>query len=116
MTILPTEKALMELRHVKEGQGLPDSVYVRVSIEAAGCGGFVYGLKFEEQEQFDEDSDSICLDEAGVIIVTSQQLEPILAETVLDFTEVENRRGFTFKNPNETKFCEQCPQNCYNKG
>jgi len=112
-TILTTIHAFTELGRIKSDQKLPENISVRVSLEGAGCGGFTYGLKFEEPEKFDEETDMVCDEGSGIRVITKKQLQPLLEGTLLGFDGVGERRGFTFQNPNEATFCAQCPHSCY---
>lgn len=100
-----TDTALNELKRVKEEQKLPDDVFVRVSIKGGGCSGFMYDLKFDEPDNFDDKTDKVQLEKDGIKVVVDRRSILFLEGTTVDFFTDLARRGFTFDNPNATKSC-----------
>ena len=105
MSVTVTEKAIKELKRVREDQKLPDDTFVRIAVTGGGCSGFQYNLDFDEANKFDEKTDEICQEIDGVKIVVDKKSSLYLEGTVLDFYEDLAKRGFTFENPNATKGC-----------
>lgn len=105
MAVTVTEKAIKELKRVKEDQKMPDDTFVRVAISGGGCSGFMYNLNFDEASKFDEKMDTVCQETDGIKIVVDKKSDLYLDGTTLDFYEDLAKRGFTFSNPSATKSC-----------
>jgi len=105
MAITVTEKAIKELKRVKEDQKLPDDTFVRIAVEGGGCSGFQYNLDFDKANNFDEKNDNVCREIDGIKIVVDKKSDLYLDGTTLDFHEDLAKRGFVFNNPNSTGGC-----------
>ena len=104
MDIKLDEKAIKELKRVKEDQKLPDDVVVRVGIAGGGCSGFQYNLQFDERPNYDEKNDHL-LELDGIDIVVDKKSMLYIDGTTVGYHEDLNQRGFTFSNPNASKTC-----------
>jgi iron-sulfur cluster assembly protein len=97
-----TESASKEMKKALEESNLSDHV-VRVSVEAGGCSGFMYGLGFEEKNQIQ--TDDIVENYGDVTVVIDKKSILFLDGATVDWVEDLNQRGFKFINPNATKSC-----------
>jgi len=97
-----TESASKEMKKALEESNLSDHV-VRVSVEAGGCSGFMYGLGFEEKNQIQ--TDDVVENYGDVTVVIDKKSILFLDGATVDWVEDLNQRGFKFINPNATKSC-----------
>lgn len=98
-----TEPAIKELKRAMADSELKDHL-VRVSVEAGGCSGFMYGLGFVEQSDVSSEQDFV--EKFGdVDVVIDKKSLLFLDGTTIDWIEDLNQRGFKFNNPNATKSC-----------
>lgn len=95
-----TESACKELKRAMSDSGFN---LVRVSVEAGGCSGFMYGLGFvEETDVTDQDLKENFGD---INVVVDKKSLLFLDGTTIDWIEDLNQRGFKFDNPNAKKSC-----------
>ena len=77
------------------------TTFVRVGVKSGGCSGLEYKLDFDtvakEGDQVFEDN--------GVKVVTDLKSFLYLVNTVLDFSDGLNGKGFHFNNPNASRTC-----------
>ena len=98
-----TESASKELKRAMKESQLDDHL-VRVSVEAGGCSGFMYGLGFVEKTDVVSDQDFVeSFGEINVVVDKKSLL--FLDGTTIDWIEDLNQRGFKFDNPNAKKNC-----------
>ena len=102
MSVILTEKAASEVKRIMESQQLDDGTRLRIGIAAGGCSGFAYSLGFDKE--FDDKIDTR-FDRFGVTLVVDKKSALYLDGTTLDFYEGNDRRGFTFDNPNAVRTC-----------
>ena len=103
MAIKLTERAITEVKKIKEDQKLGEGSYLRVGIEGGGCSGFSYKLTFDDGE-IDELNDNI-YEFDGIKTVVDRKSELYLDGTTVDFHDELDQRGFKFDNPNSAKSC-----------
>lgn len=98
-----TEKAVNEVRRVKEEQGLTDDDVLCVSVVGGGCSGFTYKMKFLTRGQVTD----MFIDHEfyGLPVVVDKKSILYLAETTVDFYEGLDKRGFLFDNKAATGRC-----------
>lgn len=98
-----TDSAIKEIKKAMQDSELIDHV-VRVSVQAGGCSGFMYGLGFEEKSEINEKDDLIeVYDDLNVVVDKKSLL--FLDGVTIDWIDDLNQRGFKFNNPNATKTC-----------
>lgn len=98
-----TESASKELKRAMDESKLADHL-VRVSVEAGGCSGFMYGLGFVEKSEVSPDQDFVEKFNDIDVVVDKKSLL-FLDGTTIDWIEDLNQRGFKFNNPGATKSC-----------
>ena len=103
MAITLTERAIVEVKKIKEEQELGEDTYLRVGILGGGCSGFSYKLTFEENE-IDELNDNT-YEFDGIKAVVDRKSELYLDGTTVDFHDELDQRGFKFDNPQAQKNC-----------
>jgi iron-sulfur cluster assembly protein len=78
-----------------------DSYFLRVSVVGGGCSGLSYKLDFDnEQKPMDQ-----VFSDNGVKLVTDLKSFLYLVNTMLDFSDGLNGKGFYFNNPNASRTC-----------
>lgn len=102
MAVTVTEKAASEIKRVIEGQNMPETTCLRIGIVGGGCSGFQYSLGFDEKADTTKDHVS---EQHGISVVVDKKSYTHLDETVIDFHEGLDKRGFTFNNPHAVKTC-----------
>jgi iron-sulfur cluster assembly accessory protein len=71
-------------------------IFVRVGVVGGGCSGLSYKLDFDnEQKPMDQ-----VFEDNGVKVVTDLKSFLYLVNTMLDFSDGLNGKGFFFNNPN----------------
>lgn len=96
-----TQKALGEIRKIKEQNSIPDDYGLRMSVKGGGCSGFSYALGFDAEAR---ETDKI-LEIGDTRIFIDKKSLFYLMGVELDFSDGLMGRGFTFNNPNATKTC-----------
>ena len=95
-----TDKAKSRLQEIA-GRSVPRENYgVRIEIVGGGCSGLSYHIDFDTSKDHDN---IVELNGAKVFIDPKSAI--YLKETVLDFEDGLNGKGFVFKNPNATHTC-----------
>lgn len=78
-----------------------DTYFLRVSVVGGGCSGLSYKLDFDNEvkpmDQIFEDN--------GLKLVTDLKSFLYLVNTMLDFSDGLNGKGFYFNNPNASRSC-----------
>ena len=101
--IFVSDKAKEKVRKLMEEQSIADdpSYFLRVSVVGGGCSGLSYKMDFDKElkpaDQVFEDN--------GVKVVTDLKSFLYLVNTVLDFSDWLNGKGFHFNNPNASRTC-----------
>lgn len=96
-----TEKAIKQVKRIKEENNIPADYALRVGVKGGGCSGMTYQLGFDGETK---EGDTLIEKEGVKLLVDGKSLF-YLAGTVLDFSDGLNGKGFIFNNPNATKTC-----------
>lgn len=96
-----TEKAIKQVRRLREDEEQPDSAYLRVYVEKGGCSGMSYKMDFTTEIK---DSDKVFESEGQKLVVDTTSYLHLIGMT-LDFEGGLNGQGFVFNNPNAKKTC-----------
>lgn len=96
-----TEKALAEIRSIREKNEIPDDYGLRVGVKGGGCSGLSYTLAFDSEKRADDK----VLEYGDLKLYVDKKSLFYLMGCEVDFTDGLNGRGFTFNNPNATKTC-----------
>lgn len=96
-----TEKALAEIKRIKENNSIPENFGLRIGVKGGGCSGLTYTLGFDENAK---ESDTIIDSESIRLFVDGKSLFYLMG-TELDYTDGLNGKGFIFNNPNASKTC-----------
>lgn len=96
-----SDKAKNKITQLKADAGLTDDYFLRVGVVGGGCSGLSYKLDFDNESQ---PNDQVFEDQ-GVKLVTDLKSFLYLCDTVLDFSDGLNGKGFHFINPNASRTC-----------
>lgn len=97
-----SEKAVKEIKRLKEADPSGNDAHLRVMVVGGGCSGMSYKLGFETKEP--ETNDKV-FEQDGVKVVVDSKSFLYLTGTQLDFSDGLNGTGFTFTNPNAKRTC-----------
>src|ERR1700730_10892221 len=101
--IFVSEKARQNVQSLMTEAGIAgdSSYFLRVSVVGGGCSGLSYTLDFDnEKKPMDQ-----VFENNGVKVVTDLKSFLYLVNTVLDFSDGLNGKGFYFSNPNASRTC-----------
>ena len=96
-----TEKALQQVRNIKQENNIPETNGLRIGVKGGGCSGFTYVLGFDAESK---PTDKIFQIEEIKVYIDPKSLF-FLSGTQLDFSDGLNGKGFVFNNPNAQKTC-----------
>jgi iron-sulfur cluster assembly protein len=96
-----TEKAIKQVKRIKEENNIPDEHALRIGVKGGGCSGMTYQMGFDGETK---DGDTVIEKEGIKLFVDGKSLF-YLSGTTLDFSDGLNGKGFVFSNPNATKTC-----------
>lgn len=102
-SIYVSDKAKAKVQQLMLDAGVADdpSYFVRVGVVGGGCSGLSYKLDFDnEQKPMDQ-----VFEDNGVKVVTDLKSFLYLVNTMLDFSDGLNGKGFFFNNPNASRTC-----------
>ena len=99
--IFVTEKAKERVLQLMQESGYGEDYFIRVGVVGGGCSGLSYKLDFDNQQKPDDQ----VFEDKGIKIVTDLKSFLYLVNTVLDFTDGLNGKGFHFNNPNASRTC-----------
>ncbi len=99
--VVLTEKAIEKVKSLAPKEG-DKPVFLRVYVAGGGCGGFKYGLSFENKVDALND---FKMEKAGIGIVVDRESATYLEGTEIDYVDSLEGSGFTFVNPNAKSTC-----------
>ncbi len=101
--IYVSDKAKEKVAELMKNAGITkdSSYFLRVGVVGGGCSGLSYKLDFDDEikpmDQVFEDN--------GIKVVTDLKSFLYLVNTMLDFSDGLNGKGFFFNNPNASRSC-----------
>lgn len=96
-----TDKAKERLKNLMHESGYDENYFLRVSVVGGGCSGLSYKMDFDKETK---PGDQV-FEDNGVKVVTDLKSFLYLVNTVLDFSDGLNGKGFHFNNPNASRTC-----------
>ncbi len=96
-----TEKAINQVKRIKEENSIPGEHALRIGVKGGGCSGMTYQMGFDGEIK---DGDTV-IEKDGIRLSVDGKSLFYLSGTVLDFSDGLNGKGFVFSNPNATKTC-----------
>lgn len=99
--IVFTDKAIQKVKSLMPvSEGKPK--YLRLYIAGGGCGGFKYGMTFDDKIDALNDFQ---LEKNGLRVVVDRESATYLEGTMIDYMDSLEGSGFTFNNPNARSTC-----------
>src|SRR5919112_5893067 len=101
--IFVSEKAKERVKQLiaEAGHGEDPSYFLRVGVVGGGCSGLSYKMDFDNEiKPMDQ-----VFEDKGIRVVTDLKSFLYLVNTVLDFSDGLNGKGFFFNNPNASRTC-----------
>lgn len=91
--LIITESTIRQVRHLapSKNSSSPDSVYLRVYVDAGGCSGFQY--KFELKYETPSDEESLIDPQDDVVITASLRDGSLVTRVVIDDASLDLLRG-----------------------
>ena len=101
--IIVSDKAKVKVQELlaEAGRGNDPSYFLRVSVVGGGCSGLSYKMDFDNESK---PTDQV-FESNGVKVVTDLKSLLYHVNTVLEFSEGLNGKGFYFNNPNASRTC-----------
>lgn len=96
-----SEKALQRVEHLLREEGKGPDYFVRVSVVSGGCSGLSYKMEFDNAAR---PTDQVFHDK-GMKMVTDMKSVLYLFNTMLDYSDGLDGKGFHFINPNASRTC-----------
>lgn len=96
-----TDKAVKQIRRLKEDEEQPVEALLRVYIKKGGCSGMSYKMDFTTEVG---EADKIFETGGEKVVVDTTSYLHLIGMT-LDFEGGLNGQGFVFNNPNAKKTC-----------
>ncbi len=97
-----SDKAIAEIRKIREQNDIPSDYGLRVGVKGGGCSGLTYSLAFDAEKA---ENDVVLNFEEDVFLWVDKKSLFYLLGCEVDFSDGLNGRGFTFNNPNATRTC-----------
>lgn len=95
-----TERAAQKAAQLSQREGHPEPI-LRVRVVAGGCSGFSYKLSFEDAVA----QDDLVIDAHGLRVLVDPRSAPILAGSILEFSDAMLGGGFKVNNPQAIHEC-----------
>ena len=101
MALALSEKAVKQVKELKQTQSLPETTFLRMGVKGGGCSGMSYSLEFDtEMGPHDREFEI-----EGVKVVCDKKSYLYLNGTTLDYVQQGLTGGFTFVNPQAKSSC-----------
>lgn len=84
-----------------ETEGKQEGYFVRVSVVSGGCSGLTYKMDFDSELK----SGDQVFEDKGMKLVTDRKSVLYLFNTMLEFSDGLDGKGFHFINPNASRTC-----------
>ena len=95
-----TESAANQIRALLNDSGENKGKGLRVHVEAGGCSGMQYGMRFDEKH-----ADDNVFSQHGVDVIIDPQSLEFLRGSTIDYAESIQGSGFRIQNPNAKTSC-----------
>jgi iron-sulfur cluster assembly protein len=96
-----SDKAKERVETLLKEEGRTEEHFLRVSVVSGGCSGLSYKMDFDNTMK---PTDQV-FEDKGMKIVTDFKSVLYLFNTMLDYSEGLNGKGFHFINPNASRTC-----------
>lgn len=95
-----TEKALEQIKTIKENENKDDQYGLRLAVTGGGCSGFSYKMEFDQQKEKDN-----VIEYGDVKVLVDPKSAIYLKGITLDYKDGLSGKGFSFDNPNAKNTC-----------
>lgn len=95
-----TEKALEQIKNIKENENKGDQYGLRLAVTGGGCSGFSYKMEFDQQKEKDN-----VIEYGDVKVLVDPKSAIYLKGITLDYKDGLSGKGFSFDNPNAKNTC-----------
>lgn len=96
-----SEKALLRVETLMREEGRGEDYFIRVSVVSGGCSGLSYKMEFDNMSK---PADQV-FEDKGMKIVTDMKSVLYLFNTMLEYSDGLDGKGFHFINPNASRTC-----------
>jgi iron-sulfur cluster assembly protein len=96
-----SDKAKEKVARLKQEAQLGEDYFLRIGVVGGGCSGLSYNLDFDNESK---PTDQV-FEDNGTRVVTDIKSYLYLCNTVLEFSDGLNGKGFQFINPNASRTC-----------
>jgi iron-sulfur cluster assembly protein len=96
-----SDKAKEKVISLLQEEGRGDDYFVRVSVVSGGCSGLTYKMDFDHEMKAGDQ----VFEDKGMKLVTDRKSVLYLFNTVLEYSDGLEGKGFHFTNPNASRTC-----------
>ena len=96
-----TDKAKERIKALMNESGYNESYFLRVSVVGGGCSGLSYKMDFDKELK---PADQV-FEDKGIRLVTDLKSFLYVHNTILEFSDGLEGKGFYFNNPNASRTC-----------
>lgn len=96
-----SDRAKDRVENLLATEGKGSDYFVRVSVVSGGCSGLTYKMDFDNEMK----SGDQVFEDKGMKLVTDRKSVLYLFNTMLDFSDGLDGKGFHFINPNASRTC-----------
>ena len=96
-----SDRALQQVQRLMADENRGTDYFVRVSVVSGGCSGLSYKMEFDNVSR---PTDQV-FEDKGMKLVTDMKSVLYLFNTMLDFSDGLDGKGFHFINPNASRTC-----------
>jgi len=87
-----SDRALQEVRTIKETKGIPEDYFLRIGVRGGGCSGADYYIGFDQEKETDKQ-----FDVEGVKVLIEKKDFMYLIGVKLNFIDEIDQQGFDFE-------------------
>lgn len=99
--IFISDYAKQRVEQLLQSEGKGGDYFVRVSVVSGGCSGLTYKMDFDNEMKAGDQ----VFEDKGMKLVTDRKSVLYLFNTMLDFSDGLEGKGFHFINPNASRTC-----------
>ncbi len=96
-----SDKAKEKVIALLQEEGRGDDYFVRVSVVSGGCSGLTYKMDFDHEMKAGDQ----VFEDKGMKLVTDRKSVLYLFNTILEYSDGLDGKGFHFTNPNASRTC-----------
>ena len=93
-------RAAEEIKKLIAVKDIPEGYALRIGVKGGGCSGMSYILGFDQKKEHDK-----VFEIEGIQVYMDKRHGLYLMDTMVDYHDGLNARGFVFDNPNASSTC-----------